>query len=216
MKISSLLLNGKVSSFTENGRRLSIPLYGSRPDSFEVHVVYSGTPKHLGFSSFVFGEINGKSCTYNLSEPNYASTWFPCNDIPSDKALVDIKITNDSSEVSASNGKLVSITGSGSRKTYYWKTVYPISTYLIGLYSSNYVNFSDKYISQDKADTMEIEYYVSQTIGRCKKRFPGFAGNNRLFLTNIRRIPFYKRKIRDNRIPLAVWRYGNPNFSRCK
>ncbi|MGA7721241.1 MAG: M1 family metallopeptidase [Ignavibacteriaceae bacterium] len=206
MKISSLLLNGKVSSFTENGRRLSIPLYGSRPDSFEVHVVYSGTPKHLGFSSFVFGEINGKSCTYNLSEPNYASTWFPCNDIPSDKALVDIKITNDSSEVSASNGKLVSITGSGSRKTYYWKTVYPISTYLIGLYSSNYVNFSDKYISQDKADTMEIEYYVfPKQLEDAKKDFRDLPEMIDYFSKTFGEYPFIKEKFG---ITEFLWQYG--------
>jgi len=52
------------------------------------------------FHLLSFGEINGKSCIYNLSEPNYASTWLPCNDIPSDKALLDMEITNDSSEVS--------------------------------------------------------------------------------------------------------------------
>ena len=160
LKISRLMLNGKDAAYTENGTRLSIPLSGVQPDTFKVRVIYEGTPKRAGFSSFVFGEINGKSCVYNLSEPNYASTWFPCNDIPSDKALLDMEITNDSSEVSASNGKLVSITTSGSRRTYYWKSIYPISTYLICLYSSDYVNFSDKYISQDKADTMAIEYYV--------------------------------------------------------
>jgi aminopeptidase N len=160
LKISELLLNGKPAEYIEKGTKLTIPLSGSQPDTFYVQVLYEGTPKRAGFSSFVFGEINGKSCVYNLSEPNYASTWFPCNDVPSDKALLDIKITNDSSKVSASNGKLVSVNTSGSRRTYYWKTVYPLSTYLICLYSSEYVNFSDKYVSQDKADTMAIEYYV--------------------------------------------------------
>ena len=160
MKISKLELNGKQVFYNESGTKLTIPLDSAVTDTFKIRIVYNGTPKRMGFSSFVFGEINGKSCVYNLSEPEYASTWFPCNDIPSDKALLDMKITSDSSEVSASNGKLISISTKGSRRTYYWRTIYPISTYLICLYSSDYVNFSDKYISQDKADTMAIEYYV--------------------------------------------------------
>jgi len=160
LNITKLELNGKQTEYSEKGTRLTIPLNSTVSDTFKIRVVYEGTPKRMGFSSFVFGEINGKSCVYNLNEPNYASTWFPCNDMPSDKALLDMKITNDSSEVSASNGKLISVTTEGSRRTYYWKSIYPISTYLICLYSSNYVNFSDKYISQNKADTMAIEYYV--------------------------------------------------------
>jgi aminopeptidase N len=195
MKISYLMLNGKTSSFTENGTRLSIPLSGVQPDTFIIRVQYEGTPKREGFSSFVFGEINGKSCVYNLSEPNYASTWFPCNDIPSDKALLDIKITNDSSEVSASNGKLVNITTSGSRRTYYWKSVYPISTYLICLYSSYYVNFSDKYVSKDKADTMAIEYFVfPKQLESAKKDFRDLPDMIDFFSKTFGEYPFIKEK----------------------
>ena len=160
LKISSLELNGKPVAYKTDEYHIIIPLSNVQSDTFKVEIKYNGTPKRVGFSSFVFGEINGQSCVYNLSEPSYASTWFPCNDIPSDKALLDMKITNDSSEVSASNGNLISVTTQGSRRTYYWKTIYPLSTYLICLYSSDYVNFSDKYISQDKTDTMSIEYYA--------------------------------------------------------
>ncbi|MGD1007217.1 MAG: M1 family metallopeptidase [Ignavibacteriaceae bacterium] len=206
MKIYLLLLNGKTSSFTEKGTRLSIPLSGIQPDTFEVRVLYEGTPKRAGFSSFVFGEINGKSCIYNLSEPNYASTWLPCNDIPSDKALLDMEITNDSSEVSASNGKLVSITTSGSRRTYYWKTIYPVSTYLICLYSSSYINFSDKYISQDKADTMAIEYYVfPKQLENAKVDFQDLPEMIGFFSKTFGEYPFIKEKYG---IAEFLWQFG--------
>lgn len=206
MKIYLLLLNGKTSSFTEKGTRLSIPLSGIQPDTFEVRVLYEGTPKRAGFPSFVFGEINGKSCIYNLSEPNYASTWLPCNDIPSDKALLDMEITNDSSEVSASNGKLVSITTSGSRRTYYWKTIYPVSTYLICLYSSSYINFSDKYISQDKADTMAIEYYVfPKQLENAKVDFQDLPEMIGFFSKTFGEYPFIKEKYG---IAEFLWQFG--------
>jgi hypothetical protein len=34
------------------------------------------------------------------------------------------------------------------------------STYLISVYSAEYVNFNDVYVSRDGQDTMNIEYYA--------------------------------------------------------
>ncbi|MDR3611319.1 MAG: M1 family metallopeptidase [Ignavibacteriaceae bacterium] len=159
MKISALTLNGQKVEFTNKDNMLHIKYLGSI-DTFKVEIIYEGTPKHVGFSGFVFGEINKTNVIYNLSEPYYASSWFPCHDIPSDKALLDIYITNDSSDVSVSNGTLEDINVNGARKTYHWKTLYPIASYLVCIYSANYVTFSDKYISQDRKDTLPILYYV--------------------------------------------------------
>ena len=195
MKISLLTLNGEKSSYEEKGTRLSIPYFNTKSDTFNIRVVYEGTPKRVGFSSFVFGEINGMSCTYNLNEPNYASTWFPCNDIPSDKALLDIKITNDSSEVSASNGLLMGVTTNGSRRTYHWKSDYPISTYLICLFSSDYKTFSQEYISQNKQDTMAIDYYVfPNQLEDAKIDFQDHPDMINFFAKTFGEYPFIKEK----------------------
>ena len=195
MKISLLTLNGEKSSYEEKGTRLSIPYFNTKSDTFNIRVVYEGTPKRVGFSSFVFGEINGMSCTYNLNEPNYASTWFPCNDIPSDKALLDIKITNDSSEVSASNGLLMGVTTNGSRRTYHWKSDYPISTYLICLFSSDYKTFSQEYISQNKQDTMSIDYYVfPNQLEDAKIDFQDHPDMINFFAKTFGEYPFIKEK----------------------
>lgn len=160
MNISSAMINGRTVTYTRNEKQISFSLSEIQSDTFSVNIVYSGTPKRMGFSSFTFGQINDQSVVYSLNEPEFASTWFPCNDIPGDKALLDIKITNDSSKTSVSNGKLLSVSINGNRKTYHWRTYYPISTYLICLYSSDYVEFDDKYVSLDKADTMAIKYFV--------------------------------------------------------
>jgi aminopeptidase N len=195
MKISLLTLNGEKSNYEEKGTCLSIPYFNTTSDTFNIRVVYEGTPKRVGFSSFVFGEINGMSCTYNLNEPNYASTWFPCNDIPSDKALLDIKITNDSSEVSASNGLLMGVTTNGSRRTYYWKSNYPISTYLICLFSSDYKTFSQEYISQNKQDTMSIDYYVfPNQLEDAKIDFQDHPDMINFFAKTFGEYPFIKEK----------------------
>ncbi len=195
MKISSLILNGKAGTFSQQGRSLFVKLNNAVIDTFRIRIKYAGTPKRMGFSSFVFGEINGHPSVYNLSEPNYSSTWFPCNDRPDDKATYDIKITSDSSMVSVSNGKLVSITTEGRRRTYYWKTTYPTSTYLVCLYSANYLNFSDKYVSLTKADTMPIEYYVFP--GKMKSAKIDFKDTPemiRFFSEKFGEYPFLKEK----------------------
>jgi aminopeptidase N len=158
--IKNITLNGKPIDYENEGTRLTLTYTSSETNEFEIVVDYEGTPKKAGLEGFVFGKRNGTSVVYNLSEPTYASTWFPCNDIPFDKTNLEIKITNDTSMVSVSNGVLVDVTTNGSRKTYHWKTEYPISTYLVAIYSSDYEYFSDKYISLDGNDTMDVEYYV--------------------------------------------------------
>ena len=158
--IKKLLLNGVSTEYENEGTRLSIPYTSEIGKEFSIEVFYEGTPKKAGLDGFVFGKRNDQSLIYNLSEPTFASTWFPCNDLPFDKTIMEMSITNDSSAVSVSNGVLVDIKTNGSRKTYTWRTEYPISTYLIAIYSSDYLSFSDNYISLNGLDTMKIEYYV--------------------------------------------------------
>jgi len=62
--------------------------------------------------------------------------------------------------VSVSYVVLVDITTNGNRRIYRLRTEYPISTYLVAIYSSDYEYFSDEYISLDGIDTMQVEYYV--------------------------------------------------------
>ena len=160
LNIISVKINGYDSEYSRNKNRIFIRPAEALKDTFEIEIVYNGTPQRGGFDGFVFGEVKGNSLIYNISEPDFASTWFPCDDDPSDKALLDIEITNDSQYVSVSNGLLKSISINGSKKTYNYHTVYPISTYLIAVYSAPYKTFYDIYKGLDGNDSMKIEYYV--------------------------------------------------------
>lgn len=158
--VNSIKVNGNETEYSRNKNRIFIQPAEDLKDTFKIEIVYSGTPKRSRFDGFVFGEVNGQSLVYNISEPIYAPTWFPCDDDPSDKALLDIKITNDSQFVSVSNGKLINVEVVGAKKTYYYKTAYPISTYLVAVYSAPYITFYDVYRGLDEKDSMKIEYYV--------------------------------------------------------
>ena len=194
-ELKSVKLNDSLINYNYEGTHLSIPIDKTIQDTFLLEVKYSGTPKRVGLDGFVFGKINDQQLTYTLSEPNYASSWFPCNDIPTDKALLDMRIENDSSQVSVSNGKLMGIETSGNRKVFHWKTFYPISTYLISLYSSDYTEFDDKYISLDKLDTMNIRYYVlPEHLDKAKTDFAEHPEIIKYFAETFGEYPFLKEK----------------------
>lgn len=159
LKINSISIGGKKVKYSRTKTNIAISPEEKLTDTILVKINYEGEPKRLGFGSFNFDEMNGEKLIYTLNEPVFASTWFPCIDLPDDKALADIYITNDSSFVSLSNGKLSGITINGNKKTYHWKTYYPISTYLIAIYSGNYKTYSQKYVSASK-DTVDLFCYA--------------------------------------------------------
>ncbi|MBX2974997.1 MAG: M1 family metallopeptidase [Ignavibacteriaceae bacterium] len=159
MKISSLSINNRSVDFNQSNNKIFIPHKLINSDTVSVLIKYHGTPKRVGLSGFVFGSINGNSLVYNINEPEHASSWFPCNDIPSDKALLDMRIENSKKFISVSNGKLISENETDSTRIFHYKTFYPISTYLISVYSSEYSVLKDYYINSQK-DTLPLFYYV--------------------------------------------------------
>ena len=206
MEISSVKINNGQVDFRRKKNRIFIPFTSVSLDTFAVEIVYSGTPQRGGFDGFVFGSVNGNSLVYNISEPNFASTWFPCDDDPSDKALLDIKITNDSNFVSVSNGKLIDVKTESSRKTYQYKTVYPISTFLIALYSAPYKTFSDTYVSISKQDTMQINYYVlPEHFDDAKIDFAGHVDYVQTLSNIFGEYPFIQEKYG---VAEFLWNYG--------
>src|SRR3972149_2026824 len=78
-KIEKVLLNDLASGYESEGTRFSLPFDSSLGEKFKIEIQYEGTPEKTGLEGFVFGKRNGTSIVYNLSEPTYASSWFPCN-----------------------------------------------------------------------------------------------------------------------------------------
>lgn len=206
MSITSLTVDGKESEYFRNKNRVFIKTNEVLGDTFKVEIVYNGTPKRSGFDGFVFGEVNGQSLVYNISEPIYASTWFPCDDDPADKALLDIEITNDSQFVSVSNGNLVDVKTENDKKTYHYKTEYPISTYLITVYSAPYKTFYDVYKGLDGNASMKIEYYVMpEHLDQAKIDFAEHLDMMKTLSTIFGEYPFIKEKYG---VAEFLWNYG--------
>lgn len=160
MEILDFTVNQKKAEYNRTGNKLIIHADESFGDSVKVQVSYKGKPESHGFGSFEFSDDDSSQIIYTLNEPVYASTWFPCNDYPDDKVNAKITIENDSQFVSVSNGALKNISGNGNRKSYTWQTEYPISTFLISIYSAPYKNFTQHYITEN-GDTTLLDYYVT-------------------------------------------------------
>ncbi len=126
-------------------------------------IVYNGQPApgdYNWYATLFFGSHEGNHVIESYAEPYSARTWWPCNDIPLDKAdSADIRIIADDGLTAVSNGLLISDTDNGDgTHTAYWKERYPIATYLLCLNISYYWQWVD-YYHYSPTDSMPIENY---------------------------------------------------------
>jgi aminopeptidase N len=128
-------------------------------ESFTFTIYYLGGPDP-SYGAFGFDSYNGQLMIWSLSEPFGARGWWPCKDIPSDKAdSVDIHIRVPSGLIVASNGAFRGVTSDSGWDTYWWHEGYPIATYLVSVAIYPYTVFSHWY-HYSPSDSMEVRYYV--------------------------------------------------------
>ena len=132
-------------------------------EQFNFTVVYKGHPPpyDLFYDGLMFTKHDGVPIVENLSEPYSARQWWPCKDVPWDKAdSSDVRINVAAGMVGTSNGLLISDIDQGDgTHTMHWKSRYPITTYLICLAVTNYHSYTD-YYHYSPTDSMAIVNYV--------------------------------------------------------
>lgn len=152
LRVALVTVNGERASFTRrDDTKLIItpetPL--ERGETFTVKTYYSGYVNHIvdpdgALEGWMRACRSGKpgsgnpDCfgSFTVSEPIGAQSWFPNNNIPSDKAAFTTTITVPGGSgpggwTALGTGELVSRTsGPGDRSTWRWRTSIPTSTYL--------------------------------------------------------------------------------------
>ncbi|MEE9443059.1 MAG: M1 family aminopeptidase [candidate division Zixibacteria bacterium] len=130
-------------------------------EEFYFTIVYHGTPLQHESNGFIFSERNGSPLIMTNSKADYAREWWPCKDIPSDKAdSVDIIVTVDTSLVVSSNGlQEADIDNGDGSHTVFWKERYPIATYLVNIAAHPYTVWYDEYNYGD-GQTLTLQYFV--------------------------------------------------------
>ena len=139
LNVTAARVNGVARTFSDVGEFLRVPVCEGTDcpphapgDSLEVAIDYSATNANLGFYRYARN-------SYTMAEPYDARFWWPCYDLPFDKATLDLYATVPNPDVCVSNGVLVSVTpGAPGTSVYHWQESHPISTYLVALTVGTY------------------------------------------------------------------------------
>ncbi|MFC4786703.1 M1 family metallopeptidase [Nocardioides sp. MAHUQ-72] len=116
--------------------RIDAPL--TRGSTYDVVVRYAGRPGKRSWD----GErswLADDTEVVAMNEPHMATWWFPANDHPRDKALMDISITVSRDRDVIANGRRVSRTVHGRRATTRWRAAEPMAPYLAFFAAGHFV-----------------------------------------------------------------------------
>ena len=137
LEVQDVTVDGEPAIFSRAGAELQVqpPNPIERDAELTVAVTYGGTPVPLDSGVELLPDVGwfdlpGDAGSYVLSEPSGASTWFPSNDHPGDKATYTFRITVPEGMEAAANGLLESSTTAGGRTTWTWRMGDPMATYL--------------------------------------------------------------------------------------
>lgn len=146
MDVAKIWVGRQRARYQRNDQELIItPRRGLRKGSlFQTVIRYGGVPQTIVGSPIVFGSPYGFLHTpdgaFVGGEPNGASTWFPVNDHPSDKATYDYTITVPEGLTAVANGRLTGHRSAGASfgrrgapvraEVFRWREDSPMASYL--------------------------------------------------------------------------------------
>lgn len=131
---ATVSIDGVAASVTRAGDKLIVtPANGIAENRiFHAVVNYSGAPAEITDPD---GSREGwariTSGGFVVNEPTGAMGWFPCNNVPFDKATFDFHITVPNTHTALGNGEFVSRVNNGNgTTTWNWRMGFPMAPYL--------------------------------------------------------------------------------------
>lgn len=133
LRASSVRVDGVPASFRQaRGELVVTPARAlGAGQRFDVRVRYAGrTGRPTDSTGSLYGWVTTSDGAVVANEPDGASTWFPANDHPTDKAGYRFAVTVPRGTVAVANGLLASRRTTGARTTWVWDAPDPMATYL--------------------------------------------------------------------------------------
>jgi aminopeptidase N len=134
LEVTDVEVDGEPATFEHGANELVVqpPEPLSLDDEVDVAITYAGDPAPAAAEPSLgdIGWLGNDEVAFVASQPYGASTWFPANDHPSDKATYDLTFEVPSGLAAASNGVLVANDDDGSTATWQWAVEQPMATYL--------------------------------------------------------------------------------------
>ena len=132
---TSVTVDGRPAGFEQQppGELVVRPRLKLEADTtHRVTVVYGGVPgQPVDSTGALYGFVSFPDGAFVANEPDGASTWYPVNDVPTDKATYDFRITVPEGKTAIANGEPVGapVTAEG-RTTFVWRATDPMASYL--------------------------------------------------------------------------------------
>jgi aminopeptidase N len=123
---------GGALSFSRTATKLNITLSPTpvRGQVITVAVDYQGSP---GNGFYVYTEAS-----FTFTEPEDSRYWYPCHDVPWDKATLTLHGRVPAGNKLLGNGVLDSTTVEGGDPVYHWREDHPVATYLMAAAMGSY------------------------------------------------------------------------------
>ncbi|MCB9896717.1 MAG: M1 family metallopeptidase [Planctomycetes bacterium] len=110
LDVREVSVDGRPADFVRDGDELRVTPDDALAEGahFVVRVTYGGAPEAVPSAAVPFlpgvGWMTSDDSVYVMAEPNGASSWFPCNDHPSDKAFYRFELTVPVADTAVANG----------------------------------------------------------------------------------------------------------------
>ncbi|MDG4815405.1 M1 family metallopeptidase [Micromonospora sp. WMMD956] len=141
LTVGAVRVDGAQARHAREGDELVVtPARGlDRGARFAVDVEYAGVPQPVESTTLgVGGFLATADGAVALGQPDSASTWFPVNDHPSDKATYDVEVTVPDGLAALGNGVPAGRTSAGGWTTWRWVERAPMASYLSTLVIGDY------------------------------------------------------------------------------
>ncbi len=158
LTVASVTRRGTACGFRHEGDALAIALVPEpAADAADtVTITWSGRPPAHGpfgaglmFRTHDAGTredpADDQPIVANVSQPWSSHSWWPCKDLPDDKAALSTAVTVPAELSVMANGTLLDVADADPGwRTWHWREAYPIAPYLVSVAISNYVGWDEE------------------------------------------------------------------------
>jgi aminopeptidase N len=181
LTVDSVLYRGNKTTFTQVNNTVKIDFVTAIPTGSvdSVSIFYKGAPPTgTGFGSYALSTQNGQPITWTLSQPYGSMEWWPCKNNVDDKAdSLQVIITTPSAFMGVSNGNKIADFISGANRITHWKHRYPITSYLVCMAATNYVESNQTLALTRTGGTMPYNIYAYPDNNSLPNGFLALKGN---------------------------------------
>lgn len=178
MQINAIQYLDKTLDFRRVDNAVFIDARDFNPkQEYKITISYQGQPKIARMppwdGGFIWREHNETPWVAVACQGLGASVWWPNKDHLSDEPDhgVDLEFNIPKDLELVSNGRLINLKTEENNKNFHWRVSHPINNYSVTFNITDYVHFSDLYITRDN-DSLSLDYYVlEENLDKAKSHF---------------------------------------------